>query len=324
MKAKGRLNQMGNGTMIERSRWEFIKLGLKGFWMGAADVVPGVSGGTMALITGIYEELIQSIKSIDFRVLRLLITFQVRDAFKIIPWKFLASVLFGIVLAILTLARGISWLLEHTPVHLWSFFFGLVMASVLSVGKQIKSWNLKSCLAAVLAMLGAYLVVGVVPIETTNAVWFIFASGVIAICAMILPGISGSFILVLLGKYQFILAAVNDRNFLTLMVFTSGAAIGILSFAQILSWVYRHHHDLTVAMLTGLMVGSLRKIWPWKATLATMLNRHGKEVPIEQINVLPEGLSLQVGLAIGLAAFGFVIVLGFEKLASKPPQEIRG
>ena len=225
--------------------------------MGAADVVPGVSGGTMAFITGIYQELILSIRSIDLNTLRLVLTFRVKEALDRVRWEFLLAVLIGILVAILSLAKGIQWLLEHRPVLIWSFFFGLVFASVLTVRKQVTKWDVRVSCAAIISTLFAYVIVGSVSVETPDAPWFIFLCGVIAICAMILPGISGSFILVLLGKYHHILSALNERDIVVIATFSLGAAIGILSFAQLLNWVFKRYHNLAIALLTGLMAGSL-------------------------------------------------------------------
>ncbi len=290
---------------------------LRGFLMGASDVVPGVSGGTMAFILGIYEELIDAIKSINLTVFRLIFTLKFKEALNIVPWKFLLSVLTGILLAVFSLAKGLEWLLENKPVLLWSFFFGLVLASVLMVSKRITRWSASTVVAVVLATLGAYWLVGLVPTETPTAPWFIFLSGAIAICAMILPGISGSFILVLLGKYQYILGAVNNRDIVTLAIFAIGAGLGIITFAQFLGWLFNRYHNLTIAMLTGLMVGSLRKVWPWKETLSTIADRHGNLIPIEQINVFPAAFTNNVALAIGLAVLGFAIVFALESIASR-------
>ncbi|HEY86025.1 MAG TPA: DUF368 domain-containing protein [Chloroflexi bacterium] len=309
---------MTNENIIPQRNFKaYLGVVLRGFFMGASDVVPGVSGGTMALILGIYEELIRSIKAIDFTVIKLLLSFKIKEALDIAPWKFLLSVFAGILLAIFSLAQAIEWTLENQPVLIWSFFFGLVLASVLMVSKRIKKWSAGTMATIAAATLAAYIIVGMVPTQTPNALWFVFLSGAIAICAMILPGISGSFILVLLGKYEYILGAVNNRDFVTLIVFALGAGIGIISFARFLSWLFDRYHDLTVAMLIGLMLGSLRKIWPWKETLSTMLDRHGQLIPIEQINILPPVFTTEVALAIGLAIFGFAIVFALESAASR-------
>ena len=285
--------------------------------MGASDVVPGVSGGTMAFILGIYEELIDAIKSIDFTVFRLILSLKFKEALDIVPWKFLLSVLTGILLAIFSLAKGLEWLLENKPVLLWSFFFGLVLASVLMVSKRITRWHFGTVAAVLLAALGAYWLVGLVPTETPTAPWFIFLSGAIAICAMILPGISGSFILVLLGKYQYILGAVNRHDFITLGIFAVGAGLGIITFAQFLSWLFKRYHNLTIAMLTGLMLGSLRKVWPWKETLSSIVDRHGNLIPVAQVNVLPSAFTAEVWSAIALAVLGFAIVFAMENIAAR-------
>ena len=295
---------------------EYLGLCLRGFCMGAADVVPGVSGGTMAFITGIYEELILSIRSVDHRAMKLLIRFRIIDALNQVRWQFLLAVLTGILAAILSLAKGIQWLLEHQPVLIWSFFFGLVLASVFTVRKQVTRWDGFVSSAAFAAALFAYLVVGLVPVETPDSTWFIFLCGVIAICAMILPGISGSFILVLMGKYHYVLSAVNTRDLVVIATFSLGAAIGILTFAQLLGWVFKRYHNLAIAVLTGLMAGSLRKVWPWKETLSTITNRHGKEVPVEQLNVIPADVSADVAAAVGLAFLGFAFVYLLDRAAS--------
>lgn len=300
----------------ERNLKDYAGITLRGVCMGAADVVPGVSGGTMALITGIYEELILSIRSFDTHALRLLFKGDFKGVLGHVRWPFLASLLFGILLAIASLSKVISWLLIHEPVLLWSFFFGLVLASVYTVGTRIPSWDVSKAIMALLAALGAYVLVGLVPVETPKDPIYIFLSAIVAICAMILPGISGSFILVLLGKYHHILQAVNDRDIFTIGIFGCGAAVGLMSFARVLGWVFKRYHDQTLAILTGLMLGSLRKIWPWKETLTTIEGRHGKLIPIEQINVMPGVMSGEVWGAIILAIVGLVAVVLLERLAN--------
>ncbi|MFZ7126800.1 MAG: DUF368 domain-containing protein [Desulfobacterales bacterium] len=266
--------------------------------MGSADVVPGVSGGTMALILGIYEELIRSVRSIDIRFFRRLAAGRLRDAAAAVAWPFLFALGAGILTAILTLARGISWALVHHAVLIWSFFFGLVLASVWSVGKELNRWDPTAVLWALLGGASAYWIVGLVPVETPNAAWFLFLSGSVAICAMILPGISGSFILVLLGKYHYVLDAVNQRDLASLIVFAAGAAVGLLSFVRLLNWLLERYRDPTLALLAGLMVGSLRKIWPWKTAAAGML----------PVNVFPASFDSEVAAAVGLMVAGIAAV----------------
>ena len=293
-----------------------LGLFLRGMCMGAADVVPGVSGGTMAFILGIYETLVESIRRVGRPPFwQALLAGRLAEALAIIEFRFLVALGTGIVAAVLSLARLLSWLLQNHPVLLWSFFFGLILASVLVVSRRIGRWSRTPVLALVGGALGAFWLVGLVPAETPTAGWFVFLSGAVAITAMILPGISGSFILVLLGKYQYILEAVNARDASTLAWFLAGIAVGIVSFAQLLGWLFKRHHDLTVATLTGFMLGSLRKVWPWKVDVLTRVNRHGEVVPAVQDNVLPAGFGGEALAALGLALLGLGVVFALEALA---------
>jgi putative membrane protein len=299
------MNQLSEQhTQPSRTMMGYLGIAARGAVMGAADVVPGVSGGTMAFILGIYEELIRSIRVFTTPdALKLLVQFQLKHAAKVLPWRFLAALGSGILAAIFSLAHFLEWALEHYPALLWAFFFGLVVASILTVLHRVQSWDAKTLSATLTGTVCAYLLVGMVPTHTPDAWWFFFLSGAIAICAMILPGISGSFILVLLGKYQDILAAVTQHDVLTLFWVGCGTIIGLATFARVLSWLFGRYHDVTIAVLIGFMAGSLRKIWPWKETLQFFFDRHGEAVPLIQKNVLPE-LSGEVGLAIGLALLG--------------------
>ncbi len=289
-----------------------MTLGLRGVCMGAADVVPGVSGGTIAFVTGIYEELIYSIRSVDRRFAVLLLEFRFGEALNRVQWRFLGAVLAGILLAVVTLAHGIQWMLQHQPDLIWAFFFGLVAASVLVVRKRVVAWRGPTWIAAVVSGLLFYVVVGLVPVKTPDSPWFLFICGIVAISAMILPGISGSFILVLLGKYEYLLAALNDRDLFTIFVFGSGAAVGILSFARVLAFIFKRYHDVTVATLTGLMAGSLRKIWPWKEDV---LPPGGVEAPLVQINVLPGTIDGEFAAAVGMAVTGFALVVVLDRMS---------
>lgn len=280
--------------------------------MGAVDVVPGVSGGTIAFVTGIYEELIYSIRSVDRRFAVLLLGFRFGEALNRVRWRFLGTVLAGILMAVVTLARGIQWMLQHKPDLIWAFFFGLVAASVLVVRKRVVAWRGPTWIAAVVSGLLFYVVVGLVPVKTPDSPWFLFICGVVAISAMILPGISGSFILVLLGKYEYLLTALNDRDLFPILLFSAGAAIGILSFARVLAFIFKRYHDVTVATLTGLMAGSLRKIWPWKEDVSPP---GGVDAPLVQINVIPRAIDGEVAAAIGLAVAGFAMVVVFDWLS---------
>jgi putative membrane protein len=304
-----------------RTLWQYLGLVARGFSMGAADVVPGVSGGTMAFILGIYEELIQSIRQVGQPpFLQNVIRLRWRQALQLLNWPFLVAVAAGIALAVLTLAQGLEWLLENQPTMVWSFFFGLVLASVFVVSKRIRQWRPPLAMALILAAGAAYLLVGLVPAQTPETWWFLFLSGALAITAMILPGISGAFILVLLGKYQYVLSAVNQRDVVTVAIVMAGAAVGIVTIAQLLGWLFKRYHDLTVASLTGLMLGSLRKVWPWKVDLAWITDRHGQQIPTLQQNILPDiwlggSLNGDVLVAILLAFSGIALVLLLDRWA---------
>jgi putative membrane protein len=301
-----------------RTLKDYAGLTARGFAMGASDVVPGVSGGTMAFILGIYEELITSIRDLlSPTAIKLLLRFKIKAALEVLPWKFLVVVGIGILLAILSLARFLEWTLVNYPSLLWSFFFGLVTASIFTVTKRVKSWNVKTISATAIGAIASYLLVGMVPVQTPDSAWFLFLSGAIAICAMILPGISGAFILVLLGKYEYVLSAVNNGDFMVLFWVALGAAVGIVTFAQILGWLFNRYHDMTVAVLIGMMIGSLRKIWPWKEVIRYGTDRHGEQVPIELNNVLPDVWTTEVTLALILALVGFSLVFAIDYWASR-------
>ena len=283
--------------------------------MGASDVVPGVSGGTMALILGIYEELISAVKAIDSAFVRRILQGRFKQAFRAVPLGFLVPLGLGILTAIFTLAKGLSWLLVHQPIAIWSFFFGLILASAVVVGQRIRKWSPPPFLILLIFAAGAYLLVGLVPVDTPETLPFIFLCGAIAICAMILPGISGSFILVLLGKYHYILDAVGRFDLVVLIVFGAGTAAGITLFVRLLNWLLKHHHELTMAALTGLMIGSLRKIWPWKAPrdLASPDLDRAQEL----VNIFPHQISAELFVAIGLALLGVMLVLLLQRFADR-------
>ncbi len=278
-------------------------LSVKGMCMGAADVVPGVSGGTIAFITGIYDELINSIKSINAASLKMFFTGKWGEFWKMINGKFLLFLLAGIGISVFSLAKIITWLLVAYPVLVWSFFFGLVLASTWFVGKDVKERNWKTGLGFLLGAALAFYITVATPAETPSHFLFIFLCGAIAICAMILPGISGSFILVLLGKYFFIMEAVKTLDLKVIAIFGIGACVGITSFSRLLSYALSHMRNITLAVLSGFMLGSLNKVWPWKETIEG----------VEQ-NVAP---NVFVWQAVYLALLGFVMVYGIEKISSK-------
>lgn len=299
---------------------DYMLLALKGVAMGGADVVPGVSGGTIAFITGIYEELLNSIKSIDLEALKLLLAFKWQAFWEKVNGKFLITLFAGIFVSLLTLSKLIGFLLSNYPIQLWSFFFGLIIISSILVAREIKKWQAAMVAALIAGTVIAYLITKFTPAETPEAWWFVFISGAIAICAMILPGISGSFILLILGKYSFVINAVNERNIPVILMFALGCVVGLLSFSRLLSWLLQKFHNLMVAFLSGFMIGSLNKIWPWKQTIETYVDRHGVVKPLVQENVLPTDYQLLGNepfllQAILFGALGIGIVVLIEKMA---------
>ena len=305
---------------MDRKRKDYFVIGLKGLAMGAADVVPGVSGGTIAFISGIYEELLGSISNVNMNLFKTLKSQGVKAACIQLNGSFLLALFTGIFVSIVSLAKIIKYLLENEPILVWSFFFGLVLASVIYIAKQITKWNLFAFVILILGAILAYYITTLNPLISENSSTpFIFLAGAIAICAMILPGISGSFILVLLGAYKPVLNALNDRDITTISVFLAGAVVGLLSFSRVLKWLFKHYKNQTLAVLTGFIVGSLNKIWPWKETLTWRINSHGLSVPFQQQSVSPFsfGEDSQLAVAVILALVGFVLILGMEKLAIK-------
>lgn len=299
----------------------YLLLTLKGCAMGMADVVPGVSGGTIAFITGIYEELVESIRSVDLGALKLLAKGRFSAFWRRINGSFLFSVLLGVAVSILSLARLMTYLLTHHPIEIWSFFFGLIVASALLVSRQVGKWNWRTVLSLAVGVAVAWWITVVSPAETPNDWWFILLSGAIAICAMILPGISGAFILLLLGKYHYIMQAVGDLNIPVILVFVAGAIAGIISFSHLLSWLLKHWHDCTIAVLMGFMIGSLNKVWPWKETVESYTDGHGQVLPLVERNILPQtfenalGIDAHLWQAIVLCLVGFLMIYAIELAA---------
>jgi len=286
--------------------------------MGAADVVPGVSGGTIAFISGIYEELISSINNINFSLFKTLKNEGAKAAWNQLNGNFLLSLFIGIAISVFSLAKFLSWLLTNEPILLWAFFFGLVLASIFFVGKEIERWNFVT-IAMVLVGAGiAFFITTLPPIANTTSLIFLFLSGALAVCAMILPGISGAFILVLLGSYETILTAVHERDLKIIAVVGAGAIFGLLSFARLLKWMFKKYKNLTLALLTGFILGSLNKIWPWKTVLETR-TFEDKIIPIKEQNISPLSFDgdPQLMFALLLAMLGFSLIFVLEKLAAK-------
>lgn len=346
----------------KRSLKQYLLLIFNGFAMGTANVIPGVSGGTMAFILGIYEELIDSIRQFaSMDTLKLVLKFKVKKLYKTLPWPFLLAVGVGVLVAIASLSKLLSYALDKHPEVTFAFFFGLIIASILTVLKRVRKWSGSRVVALFAGALVAYLIVTLVPVETPHSWWNLFICGVIIICAMILPGISGSFLLLILGQYKYVLGAVNllisvptgllrgkeipeaaaiTGAALTLFWIILGCIIGLGSFVHLLNWLFKKFHDLTVATLIGFMVGSLWKLWPWQEKSEVVV-RIGKEVqrlnlPEQSVqlqhlldsgekikvktlvteNILPASLNGTFWLAIGLAVFGFAVVMIMEKMAS--------
>lgn len=320
-----------------KSTKSLIGVALRGVGMGAADVVPGVSGGTIAFITGIYEELLETIAGLNIGLIR---TWK-KEGFKAMWQKsnfsFLAALFLGIIISIASLAILIEFLLEHHKIQLWSFFFGLILASIWLVGKTVAKWNSTTISGLIFGTISAYLITTIAPVEDSTNLFYIFICGAIAVCAMILPGISGSFILLLLGAYTSILGAVSNlisalkasnwdlvlSNGLILVVFVIGCIVGLLSFSKLLNWLFKKAHQLTIAVLTGFLIGSLNKIWPWKEVLEYYIKHPGETneelVPVIEINISPSSFSqlyhephflLQACL---FATAGLILIIILEK-----------
>jgi putative membrane protein len=305
---------------MKRSLKEYVVISLKGMAMGAADVVPGVSGGTIAFISGIYEELLNSISSFNFSLINVFKNEGFKSVWIKVNGNFLVSLFVGILISVLSLAKLIESMLENHPIVIWSFFFGLVLASIIYIGKQITKWTKGSFLCLILGAILAFYITTLNPMVSANSSpWFLFLVGMIAICAMILPGISGSFILVLLGAYKPVLNALNTKDFVSIIIFLVGAILGLLSFSRVLKWLFSTYKNYTLATLTGFIIGSLNKIWPWKETISWRTNSKGIEVPFNTASVSPfsfEGDN-QLLISIFLMLIGFGLIILLEKLAIK-------
>lgn len=305
------------------------QLFLKGMAMGGADVVPGVSGGTLAFITGIYERLLEAISSFDKDALQLALKFHWQALWKHIDGTFLLVLLSGILFSILTLAKVLHYLLDTYPIQLWSFFFGLVIIAAYVVAKEIAHWKGRVILAGLAGIAIAYTITIITPAQTPTDLWFVFLSGAIAICAMILPGISGSFILLILGKYEYILGALNERNLIVMATFAVGCIVGLLSFARLISWLLDRYYNTAIALLAGFMIGSLNKIWPWKEVVSTRTNSSGEEVPLITKNVLPKvyeqvtGQNPYIGQAILFMIIGVSVVLAIDLVAARQQKTVK-
>lgn len=301
--------------------------------MGAADVVPGVSGGTIAFISGIYQELIDSINNVNLSVLKTLKKEGLKAAWQQVNGSFLLALLTGIGISILTFSKVITHLLETQPILVWSFFFGLIIASIALIWKETSNWKMVDILALIIGIALSYYITIARPVSSPDSYWYLFLSGFIAIIAMILPGISGAFILLLMGSYETVIGTINQfrdglvnfntevlgQAILKLGVFAIGAIIGLKTFSKVLHWMFEKHKNTTLALLIGFMAGSLNKVWPWKQVLETRINSHGEVVPYLDKSILPQNFDgqPQILTAISLAIIGFIVIFGMEKLAAK-------
>lgn len=289
--------------------------------MGAADVVPGVSGGSIALIAGIYQKLLDSIKSIDKTALGFLLKFELKELWNHINGSFLITLFAGILTSIFSLSKVITYLMDNHPIPLWSFFCGLIIISAVIILRDIKRWNFGVILSLLIGTVAAYWVTGLPPTTTPDTLWFTFVAGAIAICAMILPGISGSFLLLVMGQYERIIGAVNDRDLLTIGLFGAGCIVGLLSFSRLISWLLKNYHSITIAVLSGFMLGSLNKIWPWKEVLSYRMSSSGVQKPFITENLMPQnyleitGQEPMMLYAVLAFSFGILLVLGIERTA---------
>jgi len=285
----------------------------KGFCMGTADIIPGVSGGTIAFITGIYERLLSAITSFDAAFIRHIARGNLKGAVAHAHLRFLLPLLCGIGLALVSLAHLMHWLLEHHKEPTWSLFFGLIAASTLVVSKEVKDWK-RGAAPLVLGTAAAWFIVGMIPVETPERWWFIFLCGMIAICAMILPGISGSFLLLMLGKYEYVTGAIKDpfiaESIIILAVFGCGAVVGLAGFSRILKECLVRGHNATMSALMGFMIGGMRKIWPWKTV--TFETVAGKERMIRSENILPDTYDWSFLLCVALALVGLAAIMMLE------------
>ncbi len=319
--------------MKENNPVQHLFLFLKGIAMGAADVVPGVSGGTIAFISGIYEELINTIHNLNFSFFKTWKENGFKKAWISYNLKFLAILLSGILVSFISLAKLIGWLLENHPILVWSFFFGLIVASIIYVGKEVKTWDLKIILALLIVSIGSYYITLAEPMASPENNLYILFSGFIAIIAMILPGISGSFILLLLGSYEVVINTLNDlttalfsgnwdllwTSMIKILLFIIGAIVGIKLFSGVLNWLFKNFKNLTLAVLTGFMIGALNKVWPWKEVMSWRLNSEEIKVPLLEESVLPGNFmgDPQVPSALIAMIIGFLSIFILEQIAQK-------
>ena len=288
----------------------------KGMAMGVANVIPGVSGGTIALITEIYEDLIHSLKSIDVNALKLILNFKVKEFIEYTNFYFLLSIFGGSIVSVFSIASLFKYLFEHYPVFIWAFFFGLILASIFFVGKRITKWSLWNVVILLLGASVAFSLSFISPTSQNENLFYVFICGIIGISGMMLPGLSGSFILILMGNYQLLMVdAITDLEILLLSVFILGSIFGLISFSRVLSWVFKSYKDATLALLTGFIFGSLNIIWPWKKELKYIIVSGEKKI-LSYERYFPNQFNSETIIAFTLLILGFLIVCWMERFSS--------
>ena len=299
----------------------YVQNFLKGIAMGAANVIPGVSGGTIALITGIYERLINSIKSFDLAAVKLLFSGKIKEFWQHIDGGFLASIFIGIGVSIVSLAKLLEYLLETQETYTMAFFFGLILLSIYFVGKTVTKWTPSSILMLILGTAIAVSIALLAPAGEDNSFVYVFACGIVAICSMILPGLSGSFVLIIMGNYALILRSIGEVNTDVLLPLALGCGFGLIAFSHLLSWIFKNYHNETIALMTGFILGSMAIIWPWKNTLTETIIREGKD-PKEVVTgyawYLPSMELTSTWIAVGLILLGMLAIWLVEKSAVGP------
>ena len=307
-----------------RNLKEYFLLFLKGMGMGAANVIPGVSGGTIALITGIFERLIDSIKSFDFVALRLMIKFQLKEFIKHTDLFFLISVLSGAVFSVFSLAKLLEFLFENYPIYIWAFFFGLILASVYFVGKTVEKWSISVIITFIVGTGIAVAISVLSPATENDSFFYLIICGVVAICSMILPGLSGSFVLILMGNYELVMIqAVSNVNLKILFPVAIGAGGGLVLFSHLLSWVYKKFKNETISILTGFILGSLLVLWPWKNEIyrldeaGNFVMKKGEKVIQGYDRFIPDSMTTEVWIAILMMVIGVVTIWIMEKVLNK-------
>ena len=306
------------GSILPYISKENFILFMKGMAMGIANIIPGVSGGTIALVTNIYEKLINTLKKFDTHAIKLLFSFKIKKLTEYIDLNFLIWVFGGSLIGVFSIAKLFEHLFEHHPLLIWSFFFGLILASVYFIGKRIKKWGYLNYIITALGVIIAISLLFLEPAQENDNLFFILFCGIIGVSGMMLPGLSGSFILILLGNYELILvSSITELNYIILILFCVGSIIGLFGFSHIIAWLLEKYKDQTLSILTGFISGSLFIIWPWKTILKDTINTDKKNEILHYTWELPNQLNTETVSAIGLIICGIIVVYFLEKIGDK-------